>query len=73
MASKVVQLEMFPNDKACPEKVMLGMMKGLFARDKQRDTDIKKLLELIMDFDAKIEDTKKRIDNIVQYESREQS
>jgi hypothetical protein len=70
MASKIVQPEFFPKPQRSHEEIMLGMIKGLFARDKQRDQDIEKLMSMIMDSEKRIDETKQQINNIVAYDSK---
>ncbi len=69
MSGKIIQLEMFPKQPRSSEEIMLGMIKGLFARDAQRDRDIKKLLEMLMDSNQRIDETRQEIKNIIEYES----
>jgi hypothetical protein len=69
MASKIVQPEFFPANKPCHEAIMMGMLKGLFARDAQRDKDIKKLLEMLLDTNQRIDEIKGELRNIVAYDS----
>lgn len=63
MAGKVVQMDMLQGEKTF-EQMLVGMIKGLFARDQAREKDIKQLIAIIQDLDEKLDRKQEQIDNL---------